>query len=323
MIKDQRYFRRVLKIRAQDSPNVRHAEALLARGIQPDDKDILPGVLSYPLYRRRKATWDAIRQKVGLDAEFYEGAHLLLFPPDWLDFSHRLHDQYLSQRVNRQAEAIGIDPAEGGDETAMCAVDKLGIIDLVSKKTPDTSVITAEALAFMQYHRVPPEKTIFDRGGGGKQHADRLRQMGWNVTTVAFGESIQLDVKRARIRDPFATRLEQREDRYTYLNRRAEMYGELSLRMDPMGDFHGFSIPELGVQYGELRRQLSVFPKSYDAEGRLFIPPKNRKPGQDEARQKTLTELLGCSPDEADALVMAVWGLTHSKKRVVAGGMVL
>jgi hypothetical protein len=41
----------------------------------------------------------------------------------------------------------------------MCAGDELGIIELVSKKTPDTSVIVGEALAFMRKHNISTRGT--------------------------------------------------------------------------------------------------------------------------------------------------------------------
>src|SRR5205823_573616 len=78
----------------------------------------------------------------------------------------------------------------GGDKTAMAAVDELGLIEMVSQRTPDTSVVTGSAVAFVRRHNVPPEKWFFDRGGGGKEHADRLRSQGWPVPTVAFGEAV-------------------------------------------------------------------------------------------------------------------------------------
>src|SRR3972149_2557666 len=77
---------------------------------------------------------------IGLDAEFYEGAEVLLFPPEWLNLAENRADAI--EKMQRQAKAIGIDPAEGGDQTAIAVVDELGLIELSSRQTPDTSVIT-------------------------------------------------------------------------------------------------------------------------------------------------------------------------------------
>jgi len=110
---------------------------------------------------------------------------------------------------------------------------------------------------------------------------------------------------------PLEERKLQDEIRYTYKNRRAEMYGLLRERM---GSEDGFGLP---LEYDELRRQLAPMPLLFDGEGRLFLPPKNkRSPTSTEA---TIRDLIGCSPDEADALVLAVYGLHRKRVRVKVG----
>jgi hypothetical protein len=151
-----RFFRKVIRIRGHDSPNVRLALMQQAAGLKPTGEVIVPGVLPWDEYRKRMATWDKVNICVGIDAQFWKGSSLLLFPPDWLNHSESLALQLRGQK--RQAKAIGIDPAEGGDKTAMAAIDEYGLVELVSKQTPDTSVITGEALAFMRKHNVPPDK---------------------------------------------------------------------------------------------------------------------------------------------------------------------
>jgi hypothetical protein len=53
----------------------------------------------------------------------------------------------------------------------------------------------------------------------------------------------------------------------------------------------------------------------------MYLPPKNKKPRADGKEDATvcLTEMLGCSPDEADALVLAYYGLQRKSVRAVAG----
>lgn len=313
------FHRRVIRIKAEDSPNVRLAQAQIKAGQEPTGEVIVPGVKSWPEYVKNRKLWDKIRQCIGLDAEFYEGAEVLLYPPDWLN---RAETIAAGLHRNRQAKAIGIDPAEGGDSTAMAAVDELGLIELVSKKTPDTAIITSEALAFMTRHGVPPEMTMFDRGGGGKQHADRLRQQGYNVRTVAFGESSKPERKRGGI-TPLDTAIKQDETRYIYKNRRAEMYGRLRIRLDPSNERYAVPSQSLAIgwgipaEYTELRRQLSPIPLAYDEEGRLELPPKHRKNPND--TRTTLTELIGCSPDEADAVVIGLYCMETKGARRIAG----
>lgn len=293
------YHRKIIRIRAEDSPNV-----IMGRMV-------VPGVLSLEEYQSRRKLWDRVKQCIGLDAQFYQGAELLLFPPDWLNAAETRYDEL--KGMKRRARAIGIDPAEGGDKTSMCAVDEFGVIELVSRRTPDTSMITSEAIAFGRKHDVPPEYWVFDRGGGGKQHADRLRGQGYEVRTVAFGESLLLEHK---YRQPFVPeRRENREEKYAYVNRRAEMYGEASMWFDPsIDDAVRCAIPRgcMGNDAdpaSELRHQLAPIPKQYDAEGRLKLMPKNNPSDPDDMR--TLVKLIGHSPDEADSFVLARWGMVN------------
>lgn len=347
-----RYYRKVFKITAEDSPNVRYARAQIAKGIRPTGEIIVPGVMPWHEYQKRRTTWDKISQCIGLDAEFYEGAEILLFPPEWLNYAEGLARRLLSSGLQRKAEGIGIDPAEGGDKTAMSAVDRYGLIERVTKKTPNTSVIVGEAVAFMRKHGVPSERVCFDRGGGGKQHADTIRAMGREfvgIRTVAFGESINPVPKRGMT--ILEEKIENREEKYTYVNRRAQMYGELRLLLDHSEDVFslhggsgsgsgsnnsstrhnesglsptqqaarskGFAIPFF--MYPELRHQMAPIPLTFDPEGRLKLLPKNkRNPDSDE---KTLTELIGHSPDELDSLVLAIHAMLHKSKKVVAGGV--
>lgn len=306
------YLRKIIKIRGEDSPNVRLALEQRAAGREPTGEMVTPGVLSWSEYQVRLATWDEPRRTIGISAEFYEGAEVLMFPPAWLSHAERLAAAL--QGKPRQAVAVGVDPGEGGADTSMAAVDRLGLIDLQSVKTPDTNVIPGMVLAFARRHGVPAERIVFDRGGGGKHHADRLRARGHDVRTVAFGESVQPNPRRGR--KGTSQRVEEREERTAYVNRRAQMYGELREALDPSGENGGFAIPS---RYSELCRQLAPIPLTYDGEGRLYLLPKNKKDAG--SKVKTLTELIGRSPDDADALVLALHCVLHPERRAVAGAM--
>ncbi len=303
-----RYYRRVIHIRAEDSPNVRLALEQRARGEEPTGKTILPGVLSWADYLHRRATWDKIRQCVGLDGQFYEGSEILMFPPEWLSRAEGIADRLIGRP--RRALGGGCDPAEGGDETAMAAVDQFGLIELVSFRTPDTSVIPNNCVAFMKKWSIPPEKFCFDRGGGGYQHVCELRNRGYKVRSVGFGESLLLDIKSGKYQ--VNPKREHREERYVYLNRRAEMFGLIRQLLDPVND--GWGIP---AQYQELRRQLAPIPLTYDKEGRLFLLPKHNPKDPDDPR--TLKALIGCSPDQADSVALAVFGMVHKFHQAKAG----
>jgi hypothetical protein len=314
------YSSRVLRIPAERSPNVLYAQEEIRLGRTPSNTVIVPGIVTWDEYQRRLQLWDSIRQTIGLGANFYEGAENLLYPPQWLDRAAQLAKVRV---IKGSAKSIGVDVAEGGDNTTMAAGDELGILDLVSEKTKDTEPIPRKVIAFMNRWKVPPDRVVFDRGGGGQQHVDRLRAMGYNVRSVGFGEGVTLDLKRGTNFRPYKERLEVREERYVYMNRRAQMFGELSLMLDETYNPKGFAIPGEFVNpiWAELRKQMAVIPKGYDKEGRLKLPPKNKTTAN--SKEKTLVELIGHSPDELDACACCLHALLHkATSQSVAGSVI-
>lgn len=329
--------RRVIVIRAEDSPNVRLGMAQEAAGLRPTDEVRVPGVLGYFEYLKRRKLWDAVRQSVGLDAQFWCGADALLYPPQWLNLAEQ---RWALLPRHRKACGIGVDPAEGGDKTSLAASDRRGLVELLSVRTPDTSQIPGMVIDFMRRHGVPADRVVFDRGGGGKQIADHLRAMKVMVRTVGFGESVRKTVEDTprpkaglykvgagpagltgkRLAGRKARSAEELEQRYVFKNRRAEMYGTIRILTDPSTPGEGFALPPPteGEQYQELRRQLSLLPLCYDGEGRMYLPPK-RKRGPN-STERTLKDILGCSPDEADAVAMSVYAahLDEARRRVGA-----
>lgn len=302
---DGGYYRKVIRIRAEDSPNVRLALWQISQGMKPTGEMVIPGAKDWDEYCKNRRNWDTVQQTVSLDAEFYEGPEEKLFPVDWLNASHDAADNL--RGLPRRAKAVGIDPAEGGDKTAMAAVDELGLVALTSRKTPNTADVTNEAIAFAREHGVEDNRWVFDRGGGGKQHADRLRQQGFKgVRTVAFGSSPQLELRRGT--HTLDTRRDHKEEQYVYKNMRSQLYWRLRLFLEK-----GWAIPR---QYKNLRDELVPIPKTYDSEGRCTLLPKH---GKDDKDKECLVSLIGHSPDEADAVVLALHGMVHKGIKSKAG----
>lgn len=300
------FMRKVIRIKAEDSPNVKRALYQISQGYEPDRKIIIPGVIDYDTYTLARQTWDPVKQCAGLDADFYEGSEVLMYPPVWLNAAEMKADKLPTKR---QARAIGVDTGEGVSSTVMTAVDDLGIIEQRSTKTIDTSVIPDTIAAFAREFGCPFEQVYLDAGGGGTEHAWLMRRQGFNVQTVRFGEAPTPPLKRG------SRLLNERkliqEQQYIYVNRRAEMYHMLRLLIDPAQNPGGWGIPR---HLTELRRQLAPIPLIYAKEGRIELPPKNRKPGST-SKEKTLIDILGCSPDEADSTVLAVYGMRKPTKR--------
>jgi hypothetical protein len=310
----QRYYRKIIRIRAEDSPNVQLALQEIDRGERPSNKILISGVLSWAEYQKRRKLWNPIQQTVSLDGEFYKGGEVWLFPQEALRRSPGIAKS-LSNK-SRRALSMGVDAAEGGDYTVWTVVNMDGIIYQLSIKTEDTADVPGRTIALMKEYRLVADQVFFDRGGGGKQHADQLRRKGYDVRTVGFGETASdphKDRKRSSVKPQVTERVTRNESYYAYKNRRAEMYG---LTSDLFIREQGFGV---SYKYSETLRQLKALPKLYDGEGRLYLPPKGKPhPGYTGA---TIKSILGRSPDEADSLVLAVYGMIRRPPRISVGSL--
>lgn len=307
-------FRKVIHIGADDSPNVQVGKLLAQAGIKPPYPVLIPGVVTYEDFLRRSAKWDERQRCIRLIGKFYEGEDVQLYPENWLQYSFRRALE-ISTR-GRNAKSIGCDPAEGGDNTCWSVVDELGLIELESKSTPDTTVVSDTTIELMKVHNVSASDVYFDRGGGGKQHADYLRRRGYKVITVGFGEGASNPNMLRRMRK-LSEKIEDKEIGYAFKNRRAEMAWLLREQMDPVFNEGGFAIPE---RYSELIRQMRPIPVQWDREDRFYLPPK-RSITQN-STEITLIDLIGCSPDEWDSLMLAVYGMLRKRLRIKVGSLV-
>jgi hypothetical protein len=307
-----KYHRKIIHISAEDSPNVRYARAQIKAGQKPTGDILVPGVLPWADFVHRDTTWDDVRKCIGLKGQFWVGASTLLYPPTWLNHAESLYQ--IRSNLERQAEAIGVDPAEGGDKTAMCAIDRYGVIEIVSRRTPNTKVIVGEIKMFMRKHGIQKHEAhrVMIDLGGGKVHKDYLEADGYEIRGVAFGGTPANDPHPGKT--GWDEKEEGRERRYLYKNRRAQMYGQLRTLLDPSHPT-GFALPPSN-KYPELRRQLAPIPLLWDEHGKLRLPPKSKKT---KGGEKTLVELIGHSPDEADALVIAVHCMLHPIFSITVG----
>lgn len=310
-----RYHVKIINIRGSDSPNVQFAMAQQTGGGKPTGEILVPGLIDWPRYQYRLKHWPISLRTVSLDGEFYEGREVKLFPADWLSHAEDINASRSLGKMNRRAEAIGVDTAQGGDNTCWCVVDRYGLIEMISKKTPNTATIVGDTIALIKKYNCVPENVLFDAGGGGQQHADRLREMKYNVRSIPFGGSATPPPKRGMI--SLEKKIVESEIHYAYKNKRAEMYGTLSNILDAETN-KDFGLPQRIINatredgQASLRRQLAVIPKQFDGEGRMWLPPKYKKNRDD--KTVTLTELIGCSPDESDALALAVYGMVNKRK---------
>jgi hypothetical protein len=279
-------LRKVIHIDGRDSPNVKAGLRWKEKGNIGPPPILIPGLLTYDEYLRREATWDEVKRTTRLYGKFYEGDQALLFPMSWLDtaMDPRRWDEVM--RIQRTVEAIGLDVAAGGaDKTCWTLIDYRGVIDQVVMDLSNTMEIAGRTIRMIEQHQVPAGRVAIDAGGGGKQISDRLREQGYYVTSIHFGEAA--------------------DDPQAYKNRRAELYGNLRRLIDPQREVGGFLLPP---DSAELRQELVVLPLQYDSEGRLYLPPKDRI-STNSTQTITIRQLLGRSPDRADSLALAAWAL--------------
>lgn len=304
-------LRKVIHISCKDSPNVQLGELLRNAGVPGPYPTVVPGVLSYPEYRRRLKIWDKIKIHMRLHGLFYEGDETLLYPPDWLDIAEQVYERLCpngyeasyGHNSHDPATAMGVDCGAGRDLSCWTMINPKQLIRQVGIPTPDTMKIVHRTIKYMNDYHIPAEKVAFDAGGGGKQIADRLREMGYHVKTVFFGES-PMPAKGERVKKT-KEKEGHAERRQAYKNRRAEMYGMLRELLDPSINDQTFGIP---VELHELRKELAIMPLMYDLEGKMFLPPKDRPPtASTNSEIITIKKLLGHSPDRADSIVLAVF----------------
>lgn len=287
---------RVIHISADDSPNVQFGKRWVAAGYAGDPPQVFPGVISWDKYSDRMASWDAIKRLIRLEGKFFEDDSVVLFPPSWLD---KAQDEFgeIALAAAGGPFAIGCDTAgRGRDFTVWVVLGPLGVRLVIVRHEPDSMRIVGETRRLMDMFHVQGRRVCFDSGGGGKECADRLRELGYQVRDVNFGAGAR--------------------DKRQYANMRAELYGRLRSRLDPsqwpvLGEEdEATGVPDLtfGLPPTEdkLREELAVLPMSVDSEGRLKLPPKDRATGAAVSdKVQTIRDMIGRSPDRADALVLA------------------
>ena len=152
------------------------------------------------------------------------------------------------------------------------------------------------------------------------QHAQRLRSMGYNVRAVYFGASALPDPEPGVV--TLDERIERKEQRSAYKNKRAEMYYLLRKYLNP-AEGRDFALPAEILNRPRsdggpsLREQMQAIPLDYSEEGQMYVIPKNRRDAKD--TRECLTDIIGCSPDELDALVLAVYGLEAEERWAMVG----
>lgn len=125
---------------------------------------------------------------------------------DWDSFDDSMDDKGYIRLINdRELRAsivnggqhtgykiLGVDPAAGGDNSAI--VMKSGNLQevLFNQKMPNTMDLVGVIMEF--YHREKADMVVVDKTGVGQGVYDRLKDLGYNVRGVSFGEKSEDDM---------------------------------------------------------------------------------------------------------------------------------
>jgi hypothetical protein len=197
-------------------------------------------------------------------------------------------------------ECFGLDVAasQHGDSTILAAGGQYGVRALHSCQFADTTQTVEWVLdTARQTYGIELTKgdspVAIDWGGGyGNAVGDPLRKRGVKVIEIHGNATSDVDPQR-------------------YGNKRAELYGELGRRVDPAGDFaeSPFALPD----DQELREELAVHQKVFAGRDgqKFYVTPKDRRGASENFKGKTIKEILGRSPDKADAVVYCYGALRY------------
>jgi len=221
-----------------------------------DESGVIPRA---ELARLQQETPEAIFRQEYL-CDFSASSADILLPIDEVVRACARH--YSPSELKEAPKIIGIDPARFGDDRSVIFF-RQGCQALEPLVFTHLDNMTLAARAAHEIDRFRPDAVFIDSGCGGGV-IDRLRQLGYAVTEVAFGAA--------------ASRSTQ------YANKRAEMWSEMAQWVKEVG-----ALPDMPA----LKADLCSVCYDYDVSGRLRLEPKEK-----------IKERTGKSPDLADALAL-------------------
>ncbi len=141
------------------------------------DETYFKNLESLPENQRKavlEGNWDAFDE--GLDDKGYVR----------LMNDRELQASYVDSGVHTGYKVLGVDPAAGGDNSAI--VLKSGNLQeiLFNQKMPNTMDLVGVVMD--KYHRYKADMVVIDKTGVGQGVFDRLRDLGYNTRGVSFGE---------------------------------------------------------------------------------------------------------------------------------------
>lgn len=213
--------------------------------------------------------------KVKVDAESPTQAADSLFPMDWIQAA-------IDRKVPVGGKKwIGVDCAwQGDDSSVICPMEGRQVKPLEKYHGTDPMELADLSDAYLTQEGT---EGMFDTIGIGAGVFSREQQRGRNVHAFVASESASGDWEGKPASEHFA-------------NIRAQAAWTLRTRLDPKNQ-EAIALPK----DEELQAQLSAITYKINTAGKIQLQAKD-----------SMKKELGYSPDEFDALSMAVWGATGS-----------
>lgn len=270
----------------------------IPKHLVPYVRALIPAQLDIAKYRAFKQIKDLNEVAWRVDGKFPpEDLEYQVIPPSWLSKPVEL---WKKEWESIEVTAFGLDLAQStdGDSTILMAGGWKGIKHIMETKKNTT----IETLNWLRTCAAQLGVDLFSGeapiavdaiGAGGARFCETLEEAGCNVIRCVGNAASDINP-------------------YLYLNKRAELYGELGHRLSPESDhLDPFMIPD----DAKLHEEFAAHEKIFDTTGNKFrLTPKspNSKDRDSGVRLQTVKEKIGRSPDRSDAAVLCYAAIRES-----------
>lgn len=255
----------------------------------PHTRPLIPGQMDYAKYKTIMLSPNETERAWSGEGKFPpEDADFQIVVPSWLKEPCAMWNLH-KDKIEITGLGLDLAASEEGDETVLVAGGSLGIKKIFhTKKSNSLETLSwvvkcCEKMGFDLYSGEVPV-AIDAIGAGGHVIAELMEKNGAIVYAMKGN-------KKA-------------ENTSLYVNTRAELYGELGVRLDPNSAYTDlFMIPD----DDKLKEELTAHEKHYTSDMTRFqATPKVKSRGA-LANVQPIKEKIGRSPDRADAVVLCHW----------------
>lgn len=263
--------------------------SLIPDELRPKTRLLIPGQGCKFVCETLKRTVPAVEVEWRVFGRFpKDNTVFVLFQQSWWDKAVEKHKE-IKDHIKPAALGIDVAASENGDFCTLAWGDHRGCLDIDCIKNPNLMMLKGDI-----YHMA--KSRGIDLQGGYIPVAVDVLQMG-----QMFADALEMDGVYV-IRVGGSSGAERNKEQY--VNRRAEIYGELAGLLNPQTlQKDVWALPDIG----ELWEELQALERIYAPDGRKWkLNSKRRLDAASKARNQdnrdSVEEKIGRSPDRADAV---------------------